>query len=96
MSTPPFAQLALAPVTRAASRAPAPSMDERIFTAVYRDTARQLRGYLLNAVADPALADDLLQETYLRFLRSGFASDACARPTSSPRSSAPTAATRRR
>jgi RNA polymerase sigma-70 factor, ECF subfamily len=38
------------------------------FEAVYAETARPLRAYLLRLGGDLALADDVLQETYLRFL----------------------------
>lgn len=51
---------------------PAVTMDEPAFRDFYQRTARPLRSYLLRAGGDPALADDLLQEAYLRFLRSGF------------------------
>lgn len=47
-------------------------MDEGAFCALYERTARQLRAYLLRGCGDRTLADDLLQETYLRMLRSGF------------------------
>ena len=44
-------------------------MDEEAFRAFYDRTARVLRAYLSRASGDAALADDLLQETYYRFLR---------------------------
>jgi RNA polymerase sigma-70 factor (ECF subfamily) len=44
-------------------------MDEAAFRAFYGDTAPKLRGYLRRASGDAALADDILQETFLRFLR---------------------------
>jgi RNA polymerase sigma-70 factor (ECF subfamily) len=47
-------------------------MDETVFGRLYHRTARPLRAYLIRACGDLALADDLLQEAYLRFLRSGF------------------------
>ncbi|MBI2223303.1 MAG: sigma-70 family RNA polymerase sigma factor [Acidobacteria bacterium] len=43
-------------------------MDEDTFRGFYDRTARPLRSYLAR-VADPREADDLLQETYYRFLR---------------------------
>lgn len=43
-------------------------MDEETFRGFYERTARALRRYLVR-VADPREADDLLQETYYRFLR---------------------------
>ena len=47
-------------------------MDEAAFRHLYQRTARPLRAYLLRSCGDLALADDLLQETFLRLLRSGF------------------------
>lgn len=47
-------------------------MDEHSFRAFYDRVARRLRAYLMGATRDPALADDLLQEAFLRYLRSGF------------------------
>jgi len=57
---------------RAADTAAAATMDEAVFHHLYQRTARPLRAYLIRACGDLALADDLLQEAYLRFLRSGF------------------------
>ena len=44
-------------------------MDEDAFRAFYDRTARSLWGYLSKMTGDPQVADDLLQETYYRFLR---------------------------
>ena len=44
-------------------------MDEEAFHAFYDRTARILRGYLSRVAGDSQLAEDLLQETYYRFLR---------------------------
>jgi RNA polymerase sigma-70 factor, ECF subfamily len=44
-------------------------MDEEAFHAFYDRTARVLRAYLSRVTGDRQLADDLLQETYYRFLR---------------------------
>jgi RNA polymerase sigma-70 factor (ECF subfamily) len=44
-------------------------MDEQAFCAFYDRTARALWGYLARVTGDAQLADDLLQETYYRFLR---------------------------
>lgn len=55
----------------ALSRSPAGAgtLDEGAFTAVYEGTAVPLRAYLRRICGDPAAADDLLQETFLRFCR---------------------------
>jgi RNA polymerase sigma-70 factor (ECF subfamily) len=44
-------------------------MDEDSFRAFYDRTARALWAYLSRITGDPQQADDLLQETYYRFLR---------------------------
>lgn len=49
---------------RAANR-----MDEAAFQAFYRETASKLAGYIRRAANDAALADDIFQEAFLRFLR---------------------------
>lgn len=48
------------------------TMDEAAFRRLYQRTARPMRAYLARCCGDFALADDLLQEAYLRFLRSDF------------------------
>jgi RNA polymerase sigma-70 factor (ECF subfamily) len=68
-------QAATLPVACEVSRAETAGMDERDFVAFYERSARSLRAYLIHASGSGSLADDLLQESYLRFLRSGFASD---------------------
>jgi RNA polymerase sigma-70 factor, ECF subfamily len=44
-------------------------LSEAAFHAFYHRTARPLWSYICRVCGDPALADDFLQETYLRFLR---------------------------
>src|SRR3989442_4130771 len=53
-------------------------MDEETFRAFYERTARSVWVYLSRITGDPQAADDLLQETYYRFLRAerAYSSDA--------------------
>jgi RNA polymerase sigma-70 factor (ECF subfamily) len=60
------------PRERSAELPETATMDEAVFHHLYRRTARPLRAYLLRSSGDLALAEDLLQETYLRMLKSGF------------------------
>ena len=46
-------------------------MDEETFRAFYDRTSRSVWAYLSRLTGDRQLADDLLQETYYRFLRAG-------------------------
>ena len=49
--------------------APVRRMDTAAFQVFYAKTAPGLRGYIRRASGNEALADDILQESYLRFLR---------------------------
>jgi len=48
-------------------------MTEEAFRSFYELTARPVRVYLVRMTGDDRLADDLLQETYYRFLRANVA-----------------------
>jgi RNA polymerase sigma-70 factor (ECF subfamily) len=58
-----------------AARPVAPLMDSDAFAAFYERSARSLWAYLARISGDPALADDLMQETYLRFLSASYPAD---------------------
>jgi RNA polymerase sigma-70 factor (ECF subfamily) len=53
---------------RAASRTDKPTMDSDAFAGFYQRSAPSLRAYLVRVSGNSALADDLMQESYLRFL----------------------------
>jgi len=50
-------------------------MDEETFRAFYERTARGLWAYLVRVTGDRQLAEDLLQETFYRFLRASATYD---------------------
>lgn len=58
-----------------AMRATEPAMDSDRFGAFYERSSRPLWAYLARVSGDGALADDLMQESYLRFLCTGSAPD---------------------
>jgi RNA polymerase sigma-70 factor (ECF subfamily) len=47
---------------------PAAPMDDEAFAGFYERSARPLWAYLARTSGDPALAEDLMQESYIRFL----------------------------
>lgn len=51
-----------------ASSAATSSMDDEAFAAFYERSARSLWAYLARTSGDPALAEDIMQESYVRFL----------------------------
>src|SRR3954447_19809980 len=67
MMAPPFVA---ARATTAAGRSPNHPMDEARFEAFYRKTAGKIWSYIYRMTGDAAAADDLLQKTFFRFLRS--------------------------
>ena len=67
----PFIEQEMAPATSIGLDAEntAFQMDEDTFRGFYGRTATMIWAYLAKATGDPSAADDLLQETFYRFLR---------------------------
>jgi RNA polymerase sigma-70 factor, ECF subfamily len=63
-------EMPFAATATAFGRAPKRPMDEARFEAFYRKTARPVWSYIFRMTGDPSTADDLLQKTFFRFLRS--------------------------
>jgi RNA polymerase sigma-70 factor, ECF subfamily len=58
-----------------AARTTEPAMDSDRFAAFYERSSKPLWAYLARASGDPSLADDLMQESYVRFLCADAPSD---------------------
>ena len=58
-----------------APRAAAAPMDSAAFAGFYERSARPLWAYLARVSGDPALADDLMQESFVHFLCSSWQSE---------------------
>ena len=58
-----------------ACHAPVAEMDNEAFAGFYERSARSLWAYLARVSCDPALADDLMQESYVRLLCASFSDD---------------------
>jgi RNA polymerase sigma-70 factor, ECF subfamily len=54
---------------------PGGMIDEPAFSMLYRRTAPVLRAYVARALGNPTQADDIVQESYLRLVRSPPATD---------------------
>jgi RNA polymerase sigma-70 factor, ECF subfamily len=67
----------LAVLSATGGRSPLRPMDESRFEAFYRASASGLWSYLHRLTGDASAADDLLQKTFIRFIRAnpGFASE---------------------
>ena len=63
-------QLALTDTTTTRRQSPKTPMDEAKFEAFYKQTAGSVWSYLYRMTGDASTADDLLQKTYFRFIRS--------------------------
>ena len=58
------------PAAEEALQTAATYMDEESFQAFFRQTAPALRGYAVSVIGNAATADDIVQEAFLRLLRS--------------------------
>ncbi len=63
------------PDVREVNATPSLQRDEEAFAGFYRRTSRALWAYLARVSGDAALADDLLQESFLRLINASFVAD---------------------
>ena len=64
------AAFAAAPRSESEARPATAMIDEQSFQALFQETASPLRAYVISVLGNATAADDIVQETFLRLLRS--------------------------